>query len=56
MVIEIRKGTPAEKIRSILKKRKKKSISKKNITSFFGKLPKIEDGLSYQKKVRNEWK
>ena len=22
---------------------------------FFGKLPKIEDGLQYQKKVRNEW-
>jgi hypothetical protein len=22
---------------------------------FFGKLPKIEDGLTYQKKVRNEW-
>ena len=25
------------------------------LKSFFGKLPKIEDGLKYQKRVRNEW-
>jgi hypothetical protein len=28
----------------------------KKISAFFGKLPNIEDGLTYQKKVRREWK
>jgi hypothetical protein len=28
---------------------------KELLQSFFGKLPKIGDGLVYQKKVRNEW-
>ena len=38
--------------------RSKKSISKKKktLSSFFGKLPTIEDGLKFQKTVRNEWK
>lgn len=54
MVIEIPKGTSPEKIKGLLKKRSKRK--KKNIDSFFGKLPKIEDGLTFQKKVRSEWK
>jgi len=56
MVIEIRKGTPVEKIKSILKKKAGKKSAKKALDSFFGKLPNIEDGLNFQKKIRSEWK
>ena len=28
----------------------------KKTTTFFGKLPGIEDGLNFQKKIRREWK
>ena len=50
-----------------LNRKDKKAKSKKNrflaivktkeemLKSFFGKLPKIGDGLEYQKKIRNEW-
>ncbi len=55
MIIEIPKGTSSKKIRNILSKRK--SLNKQiKLTDFFGKLPNIEDGLKFQKKVRNEWK
>lgn len=55
MIIEIPKGTSRKKIKNIISKRKsiKKDIK---LTDFFGKLPNIEDGLKFQKKVRNEWK
>ena len=56
MVIEIPKGTAENKIRDILKKRKKQRRSNKAVNSFFGKLPRIDNGLAFQKKVRNEWK
>ena len=56
MVIEIPKGTAENKIRDILKKRKKQRRSDKALNSFFGKLPGIQDGLAFQKKLRNEWK
>ncbi len=55
MIIEIPKGTSANKVRSILSK-KSKNTSVKKLDAFFGKLPNIEDGLKFQKKVRNEWK
>jgi len=55
MVIEIPKGTSPEKIKGLLKKRTGRR-AKTSIDAFFGKLPKIEDGLTYQKKVRSEWK
>lgn len=55
MVIEIPKGTSPEKIKGILKKRTSRR-TKKTVNSFFGKLPKIEDGLTLQKKIRGEWK
>lgn len=55
MVIEIPKGTSPEKIKGLLKKRTGRQ-KKKSIDSFFGKLPKIEDGLTFQKKIRSEWK
>ena len=51
MFIEIPKGTSEKKIRKILKIfTKKKSTAKAE--SFFGKLPDIEDGLIFQKKLR----
>ena len=56
MIIEIPKGTPEKKIKSILQKRAGRKAQKKNITAFFGKLPNIEDGLIFQKRVRSEWK
>lgn len=55
MVTEIPKGTTDKKIKNILKKRGGKNLSDKSISAFFGKLPKIEDGLTFQKKVRSEW-
>ncbi len=56
MVIEIPKGTPEHKIKSILNKRKgRRKVAKKSVDAFFGKLPKIEDGLTFQKKIRSEW-
>ena len=56
MVIEIPKGTPEKMVRTILKKRKRRKATTKAVDSFFGKLPTIEDGLKFQKKVRNEWR
>ena len=57
MVLVIKKNTSTEEVRAILRKsRGKNAKKKKRIESFFGKLPKIEDGLKYQKKSRNEWK
>ena len=56
MVIEINKNTSPEEVIKILDKLKKNSNKpKKNISEFFGKIPDIEDGLVFQKKVRNEW-
>lgn len=55
MVIQIPKGTTANKVRTILSK-KGKTNTKKKMDAFFGKLPNIEDGLAFQKKIRNEWK
>ena len=49
-------STPEKKIKSILKKRGNKKTEKKTIASFFGKLPDIEDGLTFQKEIRSEWK
>lgn len=54
MVTEIPKGTPEKKIRSILRKNRKKAGTS-SVKSFFGKLPGIEDGLKFQKRIRNEW-
>ncbi len=58
MIVEIRRNSSPEKVKALLRKtsRKKKSTGKKSTKSFFGKLPEIEDGLKYQKKLRNEWK
>ena len=55
MVLVIAKNTSVDKVKSILRRTRKKK-AKKNVSSFFGKLPSIGDGLKYQKKLRNEWK
>ncbi len=55
MIIQIPKGASANKVRSMLKKQYKVEPIKK-LDAFFGKLPNLEDGLTFQKKVRNEWK
>lgn len=57
MVHVIKKNTSTDEVRALLRKRRvKKTAKKAGIKSFFGKLPNIEDGLTYQKKARNEWK
>lgn len=55
MIIEIPKGASEKKVKSILRQKTKKGSAKKTVASFFGKLPNIEDGLTFQKKVRSEW-
>jgi len=56
MVIEIKKGTSKKEIEEVLKNTSKKKHTPVSLDSFFGKLPDIEDGLNFQKKVRREWK
>ena len=56
MIIEIPKGTPEREIKAILKKSRKRKFAKKSLDAFFGKLPDIEDGLTFQKRIRSEWK
>ncbi len=57
MVIEIAKNTNATEVKKILHgTRRRKKGKAKSIAAFFGKLPKIKDGMAYQKTVRNEWK
>jgi hypothetical protein len=54
MIARISKKLSEKKIRKTSSK--KNSRSKITLDDFFGKLPKIEDGLKFQKKVRGEWK
>jgi hypothetical protein len=57
MVLVIKKNTSTDEVRAILRKvRAKRTTKKASGKYFFGKLPNIEDGLTYQKKARNEWK
>lgn len=56
MIIEIPKGTSEKEVKSILDQKVRKRNSQKKLATFFGKLPNIEDGLKFQKKVRSEWK
>ena len=56
MIIEIPKGTSETEVKAILKQRGKKKRGNKSFDAFFGSLPDIEDGLTFQKKVRSEWK
>ena len=58
MVVRISKKSKPEEVKKALKKlsaqRRKK---KKTLTDFYGKLPgAFGDALTYQKKVRDEWR
>lgn len=47
-------GAIQKALRKVLQKEKK--IEKRTIADFYGALPDtFEDGLTYQKKLRNEW-
>ncbi len=56
MITVIPKGTSESEVKVILKQRGKKKHANKTLDAFFGSLPDIEDGLTFQKKVRSEWK
>jgi hypothetical protein len=56
MVLVMKRSLKENEVKEMLRKRRFKRSKKKTLASFFGKLPKIEDGLKYQKRVRNEWK
>jgi hypothetical protein len=45
-----------KKEKSRVKKRIKRTNKENKIAAFFGKLPNIEDGLTFQKRVRSEWR
>ncbi len=55
MVIEIKRDTPPEEVEKILDKIRTATKPKRDISEFFGKIPDIEDGLVFQKRIRNEW-
>ena len=55
MVIEIKRDTPPEEVKKILDKLRTKAKPKRDTSEFFGKIPEIEDGLAFQKRIRNEW-
>ena len=44
-----------KKVKNNIRKSNKINADRK-VAAFFGKLPGIEDGLSFQKKLRNSWK
>ena len=54
MIIEIKKTTPPHKLKEIIAMLSETS-NNKSLRKHFGKLKRGLDGLSYQKKVRNEW-
>lgn len=57
MVFEIKKNAGVEEVRTVLRKvTKRGKVKPKNVNTFFGKLPRIEDGPRYQKNLGNEWR
>ncbi len=55
MVIEIKKNTSPEEVKKILDTLNKNNKKpEKDISDFFGKIPDMEDGLSFLRKVRNK--
>jgi hypothetical protein len=58
IVVRISKNSKPENISKALKKLAEKTAKKtrKKLVDFYGKMPgAYGDGLSYQKKIRNEW-
>ena len=56
MITVIPKGTSESEVEKILKQKGKKKGINNKLDAFFGSLPTIEDGLTFQKKARSEWK
>ena len=54
MIIEIKKPVTKEKVREALA-HISKGGKKKSLRKHFGKLKRGFDGVSYQKKIRDEW-
>jgi hypothetical protein len=55
MVIEIKKKYSEKKKKELLNKLRKEVAQKRSLREFFGILKTGEDGLEFQKRVRNEW-
>lgn len=56
MVITIKKGEGKKEIEAAIKRLGKKRPGKPALSDFYGKLKgKFGDGLTYQKKLRDEW-
>jgi len=56
MVITIKKGAGKKEIEAGVKRLGKKHVVKPSLADFYGKLKgKFGDGLTYQKKLRDEW-
>ena len=54
MTITIKKGDDTETIRKKIDRLKSKK-RKPDLSKYYGKVNFAEDGLTYQKKIRNEW-
>jgi len=57
MIYKVDKTATEKDLKEMLERLKINRIkrNKPNFIEFFGALPNIEDGLEYQKNVRNEW-
>ena len=54
MIIEIKKPVTKEKVKEALARISKEG-QKKSLRKHFGKLKRGLNGVSYQKKIRDEW-
>jgi hypothetical protein len=55
MVVEIKKKYSEKKKKELIEKVRKEATQMRSLREFFGILKTGEDGLEFQKKVRNEW-
>ncbi|MFM8849140.1 MAG: hypothetical protein ACKOE5_01925 [Cytophagales bacterium] len=56
VIIRVTSKTNPKAIQKALTEASKKNRPQKTIADFYGALPTtFEDGLTYQKKLRNEW-
>ena len=51
---EIDKPVTPEKIKEVIE-RKSKEVNRKSLRNHFGELKRGLDGMTYQKKIRNDW-
>ena len=58
MIIELRKDATKKQVEDAMAKMRRHLLKKKgkgNVAKHFGTLKMKEDGLTFQKRVRNEW-